>query len=306
MRLCGADQSDAQGPQHMQYDFFTDSHSVAFRNDVIVALEQCDVPAARLAWQTLGQHCPNDECLSPLLMLIEAVAGRTPAPFHDHDALRVARQVLLNDLTPAACIGLGTPGAAAWLRARWRELARRAEPLVYRAEHGEDHAAPLWLLGADWAAAAQAVARIESWRRIPSPLSWMLHARLALLGLQANWGLLAELAWLSPSRLDDVVKQTADPVLQPWVAKFDQTFEGLGDAGDLAWFPAWLLTERPSLAPHLAQAHASQHSPPEQALRVLVELLGLERQGRQHDVIRRRKALRGLHASLYASYMATR
>lgn len=66
------------------------------------------------------------------------------------------------------------------------------------------------------------------------------------------------------------------------------------------------MTERPSLAPHVAQAQASQHSPPEQALRVLVELLGLERQGRHHDVIGHRKTLRGLHVSLYASYMATR
>ncbi|MDP2370143.1 hypothetical protein [Rhodoferax sp.] len=290
----------------MQFDFFNDSHSVACRNDVILALEQCDAAAARRAWQTLGQHYPQDECLSPLLRLIEAVAGRTQAPFRDHRALRDPRQALLHDITPVAHSALGASGAAVWLRARWRELAQRAEPLVYRAEHSEDHAAPLWLRGADWRAAEQAVARIESWRRIPAPLSWMLHARLALLGLQANWGLLAELAWLSPSRLDDVVKQTADPVLQPWVAKFDQIFDGLGDASDLAWFPAWLLTQRPSLAPQLAQAQASQHSPPEQALRLLVELLGLERQGRQREVIDHRKTLRGLHASLYAAYMATR
>ncbi len=67
-----------------------------------------------------------------------------------------------------------------------------------------------------------------------------------------------------------------------------------------------MLTERPSLAEYLAQAQASQHSDPEKAMRVLVELLGLERQGRHHDVIERRKTLRGLHASLYAAYMASR
>ena len=80
----------------------------------------------------------------------------------------------------------------------------------------------------------------------------------------------------------------------------------MGDASDLAWFPAWVLTQRPALASALTQAQVSQHTAPEQAMRVLLELLGLERQGRQRDVIERRKTLRGLHAGLYAAYMASR
>lgn len=78
----------------MQFDFFNDNHGVACRNDVILALERGDVPVARLAWQTLGQHYPQDELLSPLLLLIEALAGRTQAPFPDHISLRAARQTL--------------------------------------------------------------------------------------------------------------------------------------------------------------------------------------------------------------------
>lgn len=75
---------------------------------------------------------------------------------------------------------------------------------------------------------------------------------------------------------------------------------------DLARFPAWVLIDRPDLADHLGAAQRSQHSAPEQAMRVLVELLGLERQGRHHDIIARRKTLRDLHPSLYAAYMRTR
>jgi hypothetical protein len=41
-------------------------------------------------------------------------------------------------------------------------------------------------------------------------------------------------------------------------------------------------------------------------MRAMVELLGLEHQGRQREVIAHRKTLRGLHASVYAAYMATR
>ena len=41
-------------------------------------------------------------------------------------------------------------------------------------------------------------------------------------------------------------------------------------------------------------------------MRVMLELLGLERQGRQRDLIELRKTLRGLNGALYAAYMATR
>lgn len=184
--------------------------------------------------------------------------------------------------------------------------AQRATPLAFRSDNSEEHAAPLWLRAGDWNAAAAAVERIESWRRIPAPLTWMVQARLRLYGLQATWGMLAELAWLSPRRLDEVVRHTNEPMLQQLAHKFESSFEGVGDPSDLAWFPAWVLTERSALAAHLALAQPSQHSAPEKALRVLIELLGLERQGRHHDVVARRKTLRDIHLSLHAAYMKTR
>ena len=48
-----------------------------------------------------------------------------------------------------------------------------------------------------------------------------------------------------------------------------------------------------------------QHSAPEQAMRLLVNLLGLERQGRRHDILRR-KNWRDLHPGLYSVYLKTR
>ena len=164
----------------------------------------------------------------------------------------------------------------------------------------------MWLRAGDWKAAAEAVERIESWRRIPAPLAWMVQARLQLYGLQATWGMLAELAWLSPQLLDEVVRHASDPLLHQMTRKFEASFEGAGDQSDLAWFPAWALTDRPDLAAALALAQPSQHSAAEQAMRVLIELLGLERQGRHHDVVARRKTLRDLHPSLYADYLKAR
>jgi hypothetical protein len=290
----------------MQLDFFNDSQSVTLRNDVILALQRCDVPAAEQAWDTLAKHHPDDDCLADLLLLTGVLAQRTPVLLQTHADLRSQRLALQNNTTPAARHSLGATEAAPWLRLRWQELAERAAPLPFRAEHVDDHAAPLWLAACQWQAAIDVVSKIESWRRIPAPLSWMLQARLQLQGLQANWGLLAELAWLAPRRLDTVVQQTTEPLLNTLVRKFEAHFEGAGDAEDLAWFPAWVLTERPALAPVLAQALASQHTKPEQAMRAMVELLGLEHQGRQREVIAHRKTLRGLHASVYAAYMATR
>jgi len=290
----------------MQLDFFNDSHSVTLRNDVILALLRCDGPAAELAWKTLSKHHPQDDCLDALMLLIVALSERKSSPFQSHAELCNERLALQNQIIPSALHSLGRTEAIPWLGQRWQELAQRATALPYRAEYLEDHAAPLWLQAGQWQAAADAVAGIESWRRIPAPLSWMLHARLKLQGLQTNWGLLAELAWMSPQRLADVLALVDEPILQTLVSQFEQHFEGLGDTSDLAWFPAWVLTQRPALASALTQAQVSQHTAPEQAMRVLLELLGLERQGRQRDVIERRKTLRGLHAGLYAAYMASR
>ncbi|WP_372528001.1 hypothetical protein [Piscinibacter sp.] len=41
-------------------------------------------------------------------------------------------------------------------------------------------------------------------------------------------------------------------------------------------------------------------------MRLLIELIGLERQGRHHNVIERRKALRDMHPILYGAYMKSR
>ena len=65
-----------------------------------------------------------------------------------------------------------------------------------------------------------------------------------------------------------------------------------------------MLTQKPALANALGGAQRSLDSAPEQAMRLLLELLGLERQGRHHDVVSHRKLLRGRHPALYAAYMA--
>ena len=94
--------------------------------------------------------------------------------------------------------------------------------------------------------------------------------------------------------------------LDSLLKKFYASFEGAGDVTDIAWFPAWVLIEKPALARLLIAAQPSTQTSPERAMRLLLELLSLERQGRHYEVLDYRKKLQGLHASLYSSYMRTR
>ncbi|KPU88369.1 hypothetical protein APR50_39415 [Variovorax paradoxus] len=294
----------------MQFDIFEHSQDVMLRNDAAHALERRDASAARQACERLAAEYPHDEHLLPLRILCEHVEAVGEALFRDHEALREARARLETSVQPAAQRIFGEVPAASFLTSSWEAFARRARSLAFDPRFPHDHAAALWLCAGAWQAAAEAVSAIESWRRKPVPLFWMVQARLHLLGLQATWPLLAELGWLSPALLEDVARSSPDPLLPRLIGKFEASFEGdsadRGATSDLSWFAAWVLTERPTLREPLALAEPSQHSAPEQAMRLMVELLGLERQGRHADIVARRKLLRDLQPSLYAAYMKSR
>ena len=290
----------------MQLDIFDHSRDVMLRNDVVDALVRRDASAARTAWQILEEAFPIDDALPALTVLIEAVERRAGIVFVDHDAVAESRSVLNDHFAPAALRVFGEKAGANWMVPLWRDAAQSAARLAFRADRGEDHAAPLWLRTGDWQAAADAVANIESWRRIPAPLAWMVEARYRLTGLEAAWTFLAELAWLSPRRYGELTRRLADPSLDKLLKQFGSSFEGDGSAADLVWFPAWVLTEKAGLARWLGEAQPSRDGAPERVMRLLIELIGLERQGRHHDVVERRKTLRDMHPILYGAYMKAR
>jgi hypothetical protein len=289
----------------MQLDIFDHSRDVMLRNDVARALEHHDAAAAQTALAQLAQEFAHDDSLHASRVLVEALDRADATTFDSHEDARRARLRLEQHVAPAALRVLGA-SAHPWMAHRWKELAQRARALAFDAACPDVHAAALWLQAHDWQAAESAVTAIASWRRIPAPLAWMAEARLHTVGLQATWPLLAELAWLAPARLGDVAQRSPDPQLPRLVGEFERSFEGDGDVRDLAWFPAWALTQKAALREQLASAQACLHTPPEQAMRAMVELLGLEHQGRHHDLVARRKVLRDLHAALYAAYMRTR
>ena len=284
-------------------------------NDVLLALQRHDAAMAQSGLKKLAHEYPQHPSLANMQALIEAsdaLAKESAPALVDLTALALARQALQNEVVPAANKLMGISEAVVWLRPFWQALVQRAAHLPFRSDSEADHVVPMLLHLQDWQGAQLAITRIESWRRIPAPLAWMTQARLNLLGLQANWGLLAELAWLSPKRLAVLVQTTTD--LQRLIEQFEFEFEmddstdagGTDDDARLAWFPAWVLTAQPQYVADLALAQVSQHTAPEQAMRLLVNLLGLERQGRQREIIGYRQSLLDLNAWLYRAYLRTR
>jgi hypothetical protein len=290
----------------MQLDIFDDSRDLMLRNDVLHALERLDAAAAQLAWQQLQAAYAQDETLPLLQRLIGALHHPDAAAFADAAEASAALHGLRDGTVPAARRLWDAKTADAWLAPLWAGLARRAAALPYDAAAPDLHAAALWLNAGDFGAAAHAVTGIASWRRIPVPLAWMTEARHRLDCLDASWALLTELAWLAPQRFDMLLPRLRDPLLTRLRRQFDAEFEGDGQEPDSAWFPAWLLCEKPALAPRLGQAQPGLQRAPEQAMRLLLDLLHLERQGRQHDLPAQRRRLRELQPALYAAYMKSR
>lgn len=290
-----------------QLDLFTDSRDVMLRNDVVFALERRDAIAASAAWRALQAAFPADLRLAPFDRLTRTLDTFSVAPFTDHAALAYACDLVAGDLADAARQVFGATSGARWVLPQWQNLALRSAGLAFDPTWPEGHAAALWLRAGQWAEAEAAVLQIESWRRIPIPLGWMLEARCRQARLDDSWPLLAELAWLAPRRLHALLPRLGDPLLARLVRRFDAGFDaGTDAAADIAWFPAWVLIDTPALAPHLASAWAAQRAPAEQAMRLMVELLGLEHAGSHGNLIQRRRGLRDLHEPLYAAYMATR
>lgn len=118
--------------------------------------------------------------------------------------------------------------------------------------------------------------------------------------------MLAEFAWISPRCLEDVVSATTEPMIKQLVNQFEASFIAFEAAEDLVWFPAWVLIERPNLAATFALAQPSNHSLAEKSIRVMIALLGLERQGRHHDIVTARKHLNDVNEALFMAYMKSR
>ena len=293
-----------------QLDIFADSRDVMLRNDVLEPLQRRDAVPARSALERLAGEYPDDGSLPAMTVMVRELEDGSTAPFVDHAALTLARRHLEDDVVPAARRVLPAQAVQPWLDPCWRALARRAGALPFCAADAGNpagsHAAPLWLLAGDGAAAIDAVEGIESWWRIPAPLAWMTEARYRTGGLDAAWPLLAELVWLAPEKFAALLPVLGDASLDALRRRFDAEFPGTGEVDDYAWFPAWLLLVKPALAGRLSEARVQRDLAASRATALLGEILRREHEGDQHELVRLRQAFSRLHADLFDVYMTTR
>ena len=290
----------------MQFDIFEHSRDVMLRNDLVEALLRRDATAARSARQALADAYPQDTALADASALIEVLDHTDHTPWLTHAEASTVRDHVEQHVTPAARGLLGERSATLWLAELWGGLAQRASALPFRADEADAHSAALCLRAGRWQAAASAAESIESWRRIPAPLSWVAHARWHLIGLDAVWPLLAELAWLSPTRFEQLAHALKDAVLQQLLRRFRVDFDGSGETDDLMWFPAWALAEQPRVAGLFISAQPRRQTDAERGWELMMALLKLEQEGRHQEMIEHRRRLQNLHGGLYRSYMKTR
>ncbi|MHB9841673.1 hypothetical protein Q8F57_043515 [Paraburkholderia terrae] len=301
-------------PTAQQLDIFADSRDVVLRNGVLDQLQRRDGAAARAALEELAAGYPDDRALSAMTVLVRELEGGSTTPFADHAALAVARRHLENEVVPAVRQVLPAQTGHAWLAPCWSSLAQRAAGLAFRGveagnhgdSHAGNHAAPLWLLAGEWAAAGDAVKAIESWWRIPAPLMWMTEARYRMEGLDAAWPLLVELAWLAPARFAALLSGLGDASLDALRRRFDAEFPGSGEVDDYAWFPVWLLVVKPALASRFGEARVQREQTASRVTALLGEILRREHEGDQHELVSLRQEFSRLHAGLFEAYMATR
>lgn len=292
-----------------QLDIFDDSRDVALRNDLAQALLGGDPAAARRIADMLQAEFGADPVLTPAAALIEHQHWRrslaTPGRLEVATVLD-ARRRLDGPVATAAIAVLGAHEASAWLASQWCWLAGQAVGIGWHPAHAEAHAAALCLRGQAWPQAADAVTRIDSWRRIPVPLLWMTHARWRGDGADAAWPLLAEASWLAPARAAALWPALADRHLDRLVARFEERFDPAASGVDWAWLPAFALVDQPLLAGPLSPATPPTLTAPGEAFSVVMALLRLERQGRHPEIVAHRARLQALSAPLFAAYMVTR
>ncbi len=287
----------------MQLDIFEHSRDVMLRNAAIDALRTRDVAAMTRAIAALAAEYAGDPLLPAFTQLLERLRRSMAVPLDRGSATEVLR--LTENAVTAAQRVLGA-AAGAWLSPLWTDLATAIANFRFDPDNEELHAAPLLLRAGNAAEAARKIEAIASWRRQPAPLAWKVEAEYRFSGLAVAWPLLAELSWLAPPRAAMLAAGLQDPELNGLLSRFDAQFEGDGETGDFAWFPAWTLIAEPGWAGALRLAQHGAGTPAERCAWLVLNLLLLERQGRHTEIIDGRRKLRAAHLGLFELYMRRR
>ena len=287
----------------MQLDIFEHSRDVMLRNSVIGTLRIRNAAATARAIDELAAEYPGDSMLPVFKLLCDRLSSRVTGPLNRASAGELLRAI---EGTIAAAQRVFGNEAEDWLSPFWVELATATRGLAFDARDEAVHAAPFLLRAGKWAEASACIESIPSWRRKPAPLAWKMEATARMNGMDLLWPLLAELSWMAPRRAEALTERLKLSELTPLVRSFNADFEGEGTANDFAWFPAWVLIVHPGFRDRFQGAQAGANTPSERCARLVLELLGFERQGRHAVLIEGRRKLRDTHRMLFERYMQSR
>jgi hypothetical protein len=111
---------------------------------------------------------------------------------------------------------------------------------------------------------------------------------------------------MDPPRAATLAARLEDSELNRLLRHFDAEFEGDGEPGDFAWFPACALIAESRWAAAMRLAQPGANTPAERCAWQVLNLLALERQGRHAEIIESRRKLRDTHRLLFDLYMRSR
>lgn len=288
----------------MQLNIFEDSRDVLLRNAAIDALRTHDAATSAGAIAALASEYSGDRLLPAFKRLLERLRLPLAARLDHASATEIWRST--DDTVAPAQQVFGGAAANAWLSPLWSELAAAMAHIPFDPTNEGLHAAPVLLRAGKWAEAASRTETIPSWRRQPAPLSWKAEAECRVRGLNAAWPLFAELSWLAPARAMALAPRLENRELNGLLGYFDAEFEGEGEAGDFAWFPAWALIAEPGKAIAMRLAQPGANTLAERCAWQVLNLILLEHQGRHADIIEGRRNLRDMHPRLFDLYMRRR
>jgi hypothetical protein len=287
----------------MQLDLFEHSRDVMLRNQAIEAARDYGANALSDAIAMLATECAGDPLLPALEKLLQRLRVAVTPGLVRAPALEILRST---EESVAAARRVFGNSADAWLAPLWAELAASIANLAFDPGCETLHSAPLLLRARRWSEASASVGTIASWRRQPVPLAWKVEADFRIFGLSAAWPLLSELSWMAPLRAAPLAAALQNPGLDELLRRFEAEFEGDGEPGDFAWFPAWALIAQPQWAAATGLAQPGANTPAERCARQLLNLLALERRGLHAKLIEGRRKLRDINASLFELYMRSR
>ena len=263
--------------QPTQLDLFLDGQVAMLINEIVAGLTSGRPDDAQQALDRLRERDPAHPDLAALEGLCRANRTDLPVP-KSVGALIALIDEVQSSLFPAAQRLLGAAEAARALDPVWRRVADAARTLA--------------LDGGDSTAALR---------------YWVARAHYRVGEHREAFRLWLSLCWLDPAAFAGYAPTLPSSTLrEAWSAferqpGFDPAADG--EAHPARWFPAWLVLRERGLVHLFHEDEIPETGAAGRAVRRLLTLLPLERQGHSAELVRQRRELRQVSPAFFRHYL---